>query len=57
MKMIRFLLWDLWVKAFLWLLLFPFMLLFKAIQYGVRFATKEQREAAKRQLHQKRPIN
>jgi hypothetical protein len=44
MKLIRFLLIDLWVKLFLWVCLFPLMFLFKIIQYGVRFGTGGQRK-------------
>lgn len=54
MKIVRFLLWDLWVKVLLWTLLFPIMILFKVVQYGVRFATREQREAARRTIVEKR---
>ena len=39
-KAIRFIFVDLWVKLFLWLVLFPIMLLFKIIQYAVRAGTR-----------------
>ena len=41
-KVIRFILVDFWVKLFLWIVLFPLMLLFKVIQYAVRAGTKRE---------------
>lgn len=44
-KLVRFWLWDLWVKIILWVCLFFIMIPFKVVQYGVRFATGSQRKA------------
>ncbi len=44
MKLLRFLLFDLWVKLVLWLIFGPLMLVYKVIQYGVSFGTRKQRQ-------------
>jgi hypothetical protein len=44
MKIVRFLLVDLWVKLFLWVLLPFIMIPYKIIQYAVSAGTRKQRQ-------------
>lgn len=47
MKIVRFLLIDLWVKLFLWVILFPVMLLYKIVQGASKSGSKGQEEELK----------
>lgn len=44
MKVIRFLLWDLWVKIILWVLLFPLMVIRKVVQGSSQRGIREELE-------------
>ncbi len=45
MKVIRFVLFDFWVKIILWIFMGPFIMFpYKIIQYGISFGNRKQRQ-------------
>jgi hypothetical protein len=53
-KVVRFFLWDLWIKLFLWVFLWFIMIPYKIIQVGVRKGTAEGQQAATRRSRRSR---
>jgi hypothetical protein len=53
-KVVRFFLWDLWIKLFLWVFLWFIMIPYKIIQVGVRKGTAEGQQAASRRPRRNR---
>jgi hypothetical protein len=49
-KVVRFFLWDVWIKLFLWLFLWFIMIPYKVIQVAVRKGTAEGQLAAARKV-------